>query len=192
MNVVDAIFERDEDTLNTLAATAARVRRLDGDHIRSQIVFPSLLSAFAEMAWQDLEGGNLVGKVRVLRRTLHHRPQMDRLLQPAVCHQGTPAPVPGKEPDVLSAAHEATNHNEVEEREGEVIMRGSILKRSKGSYTLVIPITDPVTGKVKQKWISVKGKREKAEEELARHVNDVNHGAFVQPVKLTVSAFLDK
>jgi len=71
-------------------------------------------------------------------------------------------------------------------------MRGSILKRSKGSYTLVIPITDPVTGKVKQKWISVKGKREKAEEELARHVNDVHHGSFVEPVKLTVSAFLDK
>jgi integrase len=71
-------------------------------------------------------------------------------------------------------------------------MRGSILKRSKGSYTLVIPITDPVTGKVKQKWISVKGKREKAEEELARHVNDVNRGFFVEPAKLTVSAFLDK
>lgn len=62
MTVVDAIFGRDEDTLNTLGATAARVRRLDGDHVRSQIVFPSLLSAFAEMAWQDLEGGNLIGK----------------------------------------------------------------------------------------------------------------------------------
>lgn len=71
-------------------------------------------------------------------------------------------------------------------------MRGSIIKRSKHSYSIVIPVVDPVTGKRKQKWITVQGKRERAEEELARHVNDVHHGAFVAPVKLTLSAFLDK
>lgn len=75
-------------------------------------------------------------------------------------------------------------------------MRGSIRKRSKSSYTLVIPIVDPVTGKTKQKWITVKGKgkagQKKAEDELARYITEVNGGSFVEPVKLTVSAFLDK
>jgi integrase len=75
-------------------------------------------------------------------------------------------------------------------------MRGSIIKRSNSSYTLVIPIVDPVTGKTKQKWITVKGKgkagQKKAEDTLTQYVNEVNHGSFVEPSKLTVSAFLDK
>jgi len=62
LTVADAIFQRDEDALNTLAGAAGRMRHFESDHVRSQIVFPSLLSAFAEMAWQDLEGGNLIGK----------------------------------------------------------------------------------------------------------------------------------
>jgi hypothetical protein len=62
MTTVEAIFERDEDTLNVLAGAAARVRRFEGERVQSRIVFPSLLSAFAEMSFQDVEGGNRLGK----------------------------------------------------------------------------------------------------------------------------------
>jgi hypothetical protein len=58
----EAIFQRDENTLNILAGSAARVRSFEGERVRSEIVFPSLLSAFAEMAFQDFEEGNRLGR----------------------------------------------------------------------------------------------------------------------------------
>jgi hypothetical protein len=53
---VQSILERNEEVLNTLAGVAARTRWFEDGRARSQIVFPSLLSAFAEMAFQDFEG----------------------------------------------------------------------------------------------------------------------------------------
>ena len=48
--------------LNILAAAASRVRHFEEKRVRTEMVFPSLLSAFAEMHFQDREGGTLIGK----------------------------------------------------------------------------------------------------------------------------------
>lgn len=60
--LTDAILQRDDDVLNVFASAAARVRRLDRERVESQIIFPSLVSAYAEMVYQDFEGGNLLGR----------------------------------------------------------------------------------------------------------------------------------
>jgi len=65
LSLVRAAVERDESSdelLNILAGAATRTRRFESDQVQSQIVFPSLLSVFAEMAWQDFEGGNRIDK----------------------------------------------------------------------------------------------------------------------------------
>jgi len=42
-------------------------------------------------------------------------------------------------------------------------MRGSIIKRGKSSYTVVLNLgNDPTTGKRKQQWVSVKGTKKEA------------------------------
>lgn len=64
LTMVGAIVERNEygdELLNVLAGAATRARRFERAHVQSHIVFPSLLSAWAEMAWQDFEGGNRIG-----------------------------------------------------------------------------------------------------------------------------------
>ena len=48
-------------------------------------------------------------------------------------------------------------------------MRGHIVKRYKGSWSIVIDEDkDPETGKRKQRWITVKGTKRDAEKELNR------------------------
>src|SRR5438128_468489 len=72
-------------------------------------------------------------------------------------------------------------------------MKGSLIQRSKGSWSLKIELSkDPATGKRKQKWITIRGNKKDAERELARQVNDVYTGGFVDPAKLTVGEYLDK
>jgi hypothetical protein len=56
--VDEAIRSRDGDGLNALAGPAGRERRFVKDGVESRIVFPSLIAAYGEMAWQDLEAGN--------------------------------------------------------------------------------------------------------------------------------------
>jgi hypothetical protein len=62
--IVDAILDRDDEVLNALAGAAARVRRFERDRVESQIIFPSLVSAYAEMVFQDFEAGNLLRTCR--------------------------------------------------------------------------------------------------------------------------------
>ena len=46
-------------------------------------------------------------------------------------------------------------------------MRGHIVKRYKSSYNIVINLgIDPVTGKRKQQWVSVKGTKKDAEKRV--------------------------
>jgi hypothetical protein len=76
-------------------------------------------------------------------------------------------------------------------------MRGSLIQRYKGSWSVVLDLghdVDPATGKKKrkQKWITVHGTRRDAEVVLAKHVTDVHGGDFVQPNKLTFGAWLDE
>jgi len=58
--LAEAISRRDLETLNMFAGRAARVRWFEGGRVSSKIMFPSLLSAFAEMCSQDFEEGALL------------------------------------------------------------------------------------------------------------------------------------
>jgi len=79
-------------------------------------------------------------------------------------------------------------------------MRGSIQKRYKGTYSLILDfgyqtVTDKKTSQLvrkrKQQWITYKCKTEKeAYAKLTELVNAANKGDFVEPTKLTLGAWL--
>ncbi|MHB8084201.1 MAG: tyrosine-type recombinase/integrase [Dehalococcoidia bacterium] len=72
-------------------------------------------------------------------------------------------------------------------------MRGHIVKRYKGSYTIVLNLgKDPETGKPKQQWISVKGTKKNAEKRLAELLHDLDKGTFIKPEKVTVKEYLER
>ena len=74
--------------------------------------------------------------------------------------------------------------------------RGSLKKRAKGSWTIILDLgyqVDAKTGhrKRKQKWITVKGTKRKAEDKLAELLHQVNRGVFVEPAKIAFGDWLD-
>jgi integrase len=72
-------------------------------------------------------------------------------------------------------------------------MRGHIIKRYKGSYTIVLNLgVDPSTGKRKQQWVSVKGTKKDAEKRLAELIHQIDAGTFVKPDKITVAEYLQR
>jgi len=71
-------------------------------------------------------------------------------------------------------------------------MRGHIRKRSKDTWVIVIELPrDPNTNKRRQKWITVKGTKKEAEKELARLINELETGFYVEPAKMTLGSYLD-
>lgn len=72
-------------------------------------------------------------------------------------------------------------------------MRGHIVKRYKGSYTIVLNLGhDPSTGKRKQQWVTVKGTKKEAEKRLSELLNQLDTGTFMKAGKTTVAEFLGK
>jgi integrase len=72
-------------------------------------------------------------------------------------------------------------------------MRGSIVKRYKSSYSIVLNLgVDPQTGKRKQHWITVRGTKKDAERRLAELLHQLDTGTFMKPGKSTVAEFLEK
>ncbi|MBM3119191.1 MAG: site-specific integrase [Chloroflexi bacterium] len=72
-------------------------------------------------------------------------------------------------------------------------MRGSIIKRYKGSYTIVLNLgIDPQTGKRRQQWISIKGTKKDAEKKLAELLHQLDTGTFIKPGKATLREFLER
>jgi integrase len=72
-------------------------------------------------------------------------------------------------------------------------MRGHIVKRYKGSYTIVLNLgVDPATGKRKQQWISVKGTKKEAERRLADLVHQLDTGTFMKPSKTNLAEYLER
>lgn len=72
-------------------------------------------------------------------------------------------------------------------------MRGHIKQRSKGSWTIVLDLgRDPIIGKRKQQWVTVRGTKKEAEKKLAELQHELNTGSFVKPSKLTVGDFLQR
>ncbi len=71
-------------------------------------------------------------------------------------------------------------------------MRGHIRKRGTSSWAIVLDLGRDATGKRRQKWHSVKGTRRDAQRELARLLNELNTGAYVEPARMSVGEFFDR
>lgn len=74
-------------------------------------------------------------------------------------------------------------------------MRGSIKKRYKGSWSLILDLgyrVDPKTGgrKRHQKWVAFRGTKKEAETHLTELLRAANRQEFVQPSKITVGQWL--
>ena len=67
-------------------------------------------------------------------------------------------------------------------------MRGNITRRGKSSWRLKFDSeADAISGKRRIRYVTVRGKRQEAERELARLLNDMNNGTLIEPSKLTVA-----
>ncbi|XUX00155.1 MAG: tyrosine-type recombinase/integrase [Dehalogenimonas sp.] len=72
-------------------------------------------------------------------------------------------------------------------------MRGHIVKRYPDSYTIVIELgKDPITGKRKQQWVSIKGTKKAAEIKLSELLHQLDTGNYLKPGKTTLKDFLEK
>lgn len=77
-------------------------------------------------------------------------------------------------------------------------MRGSLRRRYKGSWSLILDLgyepdpKDPSKLRRKQKWITFRGTKQKAEEKLNDLVRDANRGEFVEPSKQTLGPWLNE
>jgi integrase len=76
-------------------------------------------------------------------------------------------------------------------------MRGSIVRRykDKKAWSIVLELgyqPDPVTGtlKRKQQWISFRGTKQEAKDELAKLITANNNGEFISPAKTTLVEWL--
>jgi integrase len=71
-------------------------------------------------------------------------------------------------------------------------MKGHIRKRSQNSWAIILDLGRDEHGRRKQKWHSVRGTKRDAERELARLVNEINTGDYVEPSRMSVREFLDR
>ena len=71
-------------------------------------------------------------------------------------------------------------------------MRGSIIKRYKNSYTIVLNLGIDPQGKRKQQWLSVKGTKKEAEKRLSELLHQLDTGTFMRPSKTTLEEYLEK
>ena len=71
-------------------------------------------------------------------------------------------------------------------------MRGHIRERSPGHWAIVIEMRDPETGRRNRKWHSFAGTKRQADDEKARLIASLKGGSYIEPVKITVAAYLEK
>ena len=71
-------------------------------------------------------------------------------------------------------------------------MKGHIRERSAGHFAIVLEIRDPETGKRKRKWHSFEGTKREAQIERSRLIAELTGGAYVEPARTTLAAFLDR
>jgi len=69
-------------------------------------------------------------------------------------------------------------------------MRGSIVKKAKGSYCVVLSFTDPATGKRRQKWITVQGTKKDAERKRTELLYSLDKNSYTEPSRTTVGEYL--
>ena len=71
--------------------------------------------------------------------------------------------------------------------------RGHLKKRARDSWSGVVDEgRDPVTGRRRQHWFTVKGTKKDAERRLSEMLHQLNTGSFVKPTKLTLGKFLSQ
>jgi integrase len=71
------------------------------------------------------------------------------------------------------------------------MMRGNITRRGKSSWRLKFDVgTDTVSGKRRTRYVTVRGKRQDAERELARLLNEAHDGTLIEPSKVTVAEYM--
>src|SRR3954453_24054652 len=71
-------------------------------------------------------------------------------------------------------------------------MKGHIRERSPGRWAIILDLADAATGKRRRKWHSYTGTKREAQKECARLVTEMNSGAYVEPGKTTLAAFLER
>ena len=72
-------------------------------------------------------------------------------------------------------------------------MRGHIRKRSAGSWQISVSAGfDPVTGKRKQIWRTVRGTKKDAEREVTKLLREVDAGNSADPGRLTVGDYMER
>src|SRR5258708_30419069 len=75
---------------------------------------------------------------------------------------------------------------------GAIKMKGHIRERSPGHWAIVIDVRDPATGKRKRRWHSFAGTEGEAQIECARLITEREGGAYIDPTRVTVAAFLQR
>jgi len=71
-------------------------------------------------------------------------------------------------------------------------MKGHIRERSPGHWAIVIDVRDSQTGKRKRRWHSFTGTKRQAQVECARLITEREGGAYIDPTRVTVAAFLQR
>ena len=71
-----------------------------------------------------------------------------------------------------------------------ILMRGTILKRAKGSWTIIVDVGRDSDGRRNQQWTTVRGTRKEAERRLAEILNKVNNGLYIKPSQDTLGDFM--
>jgi len=69
-------------------------------------------------------------------------------------------------------------------------VKGTITRRGKSSWRLKFDVGLDAGGKRKIRYLTVRGKRQDAERELAKQLNAFNDGTDVEPAKITVAEYL--
>ena len=69
-------------------------------------------------------------------------------------------------------------------------MRGTILKRAKASWTIIVDVGRGSDGRRNQRWITVKGTRKEAERRLVEILDKVNNGLYIKPSQDTLGDFM--
>jgi hypothetical protein len=69
--------------------------------------------------------------------------------------------------------------------------QGHIRQQGKGSWELKFDLgRDPLTGKRTTKYVTFRGTKRQAQEELTRLLAQRNDGTYVDPTKMTVAEYL--
>jgi integrase len=71
-------------------------------------------------------------------------------------------------------------------------MKGHLRRRGKNSWSIVLDLGRDASGKRRQKWHAVGGTKKVAERELARLVNALHTGAYIEPTRITVAEYLER